>query len=107
MDLARDCYFLTKGFPKEELYGLSSQIRRAAVSIPANIAEGTGRTTRRDFANFLRIGQGSLRELETHLLLTVEVELVSPETVQPLLQQVGSVARLLNRLIQSMEKPVT
>ena len=107
MDLARDCYFLTKGFPKEELYGLSSQIRRAAVSIPANIAEGTGRTTQRDFANFLRIGQGSLRELETHLLLTVEVELVSPETVQPLLQQVESVARLLNRLIQSIEKPVT
>ena len=55
MDLATECYLLTKRFPREELYGISSQIRRAAVSIPANIAERTGRKTKKDYLNFLRI----------------------------------------------------
>ena len=103
MDLARDSYFLTKEFPKEELYGLTSQIRRAAVSIPANIAEGSGRSTRKDYVNFLRIAQGSLRELETYLLLVPEIGLVQSEAVEALLARVGSVARLLNRLIQAIE----
>ena len=103
MDLAKDSYFLTKKFPKEELYGLTSQIRRAAVSIPANIAEGSGRSTRKDYVNFLRIAQGSLRELETYLLLAPEIGLVQSEAVEALLARVGSVARLLNRLIQAIE----
>jgi four helix bundle protein len=102
MDLARDCYILTKNLPREELYGLTSQIRRAAVSVPANIAEGNGRGTRKDYVSFLRIAQGSLRELETHLILIVEVRLAQQDLVAPLLAQVGSVARLLNRLIQSL-----
>ena len=67
MTLAEHCYELTKQFPKEELYGLISQIRRAAVSIPANIAEGYGRDQTGNFIQFLRIAQGSSRELETHL----------------------------------------
>ena len=103
MNLARDCYFLTKPFPKEELYGLTNQIRRAAVSVPANIAEGNGRGTRKDYVSFLRIAQGSLRELETYLILIVEVQLAQQEMVAPLLVQVTSVARLLNRLIQSLQ----
>jgi four helix bundle protein len=109
MDLAKACYFLTKAFPREELYGLTSQIRRAAASIPANIAEGSGRTTKRDFVNFLRIAQGSLRELETYLLLSIEVELATPERIRPLLQRVESIAKLLNRLIQSLAsaRPIT
>jgi four helix bundle protein len=105
MDLAKSSYVLTKKFPREELYGLTSQIRRAAVSIPANIAEGSGRTTKKDFVNFLRIAQGSLRELETYLLLTTEMNLVIPEMTTSLLAQVESVGRLLNRLIQALTKP--
>lgn len=104
MDLARDSYLLTKKFPKEELYGLTSQMRRAAVSIPANIAEGSGRSTRKDYVNFLRIAQGSLRELETYLLLAPKMGLIPPEAVAALLAQLDSVAKLLNRLIQAIER---
>jgi four helix bundle protein len=105
MNLARDCYFLTKSLPKEDLYGLTSQLRRAAISVPANIAEGNGRKTRRDYVNFLRIAQGSLRELQTYLLFVAETHLIEQEMTEPLLLQVESVARLLNRLIQALESP--
>ncbi len=67
MDLAEICYLITREFPKEEMYTMTSQIRRAAASIPANIAEGYGREYRREYIQFLRIAQGSLKELETHL----------------------------------------
>ena len=69
MNLAEVCYKVTKTFPKEEIYGMTSQIRRAATSVPANIAEGYGREYRQEYIQFLRIAQGSLKELETHLLL--------------------------------------
>ncbi len=65
MDLAVECYGLTKGFPKEETFGLTSQIRRAAASIAANVAEGYGRDSPGQYVNFLRVAQGSLKELET------------------------------------------
>lgn len=103
MALARDCYLLTKNFPREELYGVTSQLRRAAVSVPANIAEGSGRKTARDYLQFLRIAQGSLREVETYLLLAPVISLTTREAVAPLLSQTASVAKLLNRLIQSLE----
>ena len=99
MALAKDCYLLTRTFPKEEMYGMTSQIRRAASSIPANIAEGSARGTAKDFASFLRIAQGSLRELETHLLLSAEVELTTGQNMEPLLTQINSISYLLVRLI--------
>lgn len=108
MRLAKDCYTLTRSLPREEMYGLSSQIRRAAISVPANIAEGNGRATRGAYLSFLRISQGSLRELETYLLFLIEAEMVLPERVNPVLQQLDSVARLLNRLMQALRSgPLT
>lgn len=80
MNLAEECYRLTKLFPDSEMYGMTSQIRRAAVSVPANIAEGYGREYRQEYIQFLRIAKGSLKELETHLILSARVELAKEET---------------------------
>ncbi|MGQ9614543.1 MAG: four helix bundle protein [Chloroflexus sp.] len=104
MNLAEMCYRLTATFPREELYGMTGQIRRAAVSVPANIAEGYGRENRGEYIQFLRISQGSLKELETHLLLVMRVGLGAEETVQPLLDQCDRVGRILRALIRSLRK---
>ncbi|WP_375328870.1 four helix bundle protein [Microcystis sp. BLCC-F210] len=103
VNLAESCYRLTKTFPKEELYGMTTQIRRASVSIAANIAEGYGRKTRGEYIQFLYIAQGSLKELETHWLISQRVELASPQSVNPILNQCESVGRLLLTLILSLE----
>ncbi|MBE9038247.1 four helix bundle protein [aff. Roholtiella sp. LEGE 12411] len=103
MNLAESCYKITKSFPKEEIYGMTSQIRRAVVSIPANIAEGYGRRTRGEYIQFLYIAQGSLKELETHLLLSIRVELASSQTVNTILKQCESVGKLLLLLIRALE----
>ena len=103
MTLAKECYLLTKSFPREEIYGLTSQIRRASISVPANIAEGSGRGSRKDYQQFLRIAQGSLREVETYLLLGVEIEITSPEQTDALLKQVESIGKLLRALIRSLD----
>ena len=77
MDLAEQCYLTTRTFPRDELFGMTSQIRRAAGSIPANIAEGQGRESTKEFLHFLSIARGSLREVETHLILCCRVGLLS------------------------------
>ena len=104
MALAEQAYVLTKGFPREEQFGMASQIRRAASSIPANIAEGwaRGRTTK--FLQFLRVAMGSLRELETHLLLSQRVGLASAEEIRPLLDSVEILSRQLLALQRSLQK---
>ena len=84
MSLAVECYRLTRTFPKEEMFGMTSQIRRAAVSIPANIAEGNGREQTGAYIQFLRISQGGLKELETHLLLSSQVNICSEPAAAPL-----------------------
>ncbi|MBD2730917.1 four helix bundle protein [Nostoc sp. FACHB-892] len=103
MNLAEACYFVTKSFPKEETYGMTSQIRRAAVSIPANIAEGYGRRSRGEYLQFLYIAQGSLKELETHLILSKRIKLAEIPTIDPVLAQCQLVGRLLQGLIRSLE----
>ena len=104
MALAEVCYQLTRGFPKEELYGMTSQIRRAAASVPANIAEAYGRENRGEYVQFLRVAQGSLKELETHLLLSQRVQLASGKTIEPVVAQCETVGKMLRALIRSLQK---
>jgi four helix bundle protein len=104
MVLAVACFRLTREFPREEMFGMSSQIRRSASSIAANIAEGYGRDQSRPFVQFLRVAQGSLKELETHLLLVERVELASGAQVAPLLSNCEAVGKMLRSLIRSLQK---
>ena len=103
MDLAEQCYQVTRTFPKEELFGLTSQIRRAAVSVPANIAEGHGRYHTKEFLNHLSIARGSLMEVETHLQLSQRIGLLSLQTVDGLLTLTDEISRMLSGLRQSLE----
>ncbi len=103
MELAVLCYQLARGFPKDELYGMTSQIRRASASVAANIAEGHGRDTRREFIQFLRVAQGSLKELETHVVLSQRVELSTPQRVAPVLEKCDALGKMLRALIRSLE----
>jgi len=103
MDLAEDCYVLTRGFPKEETYGMVSQIRRAGVSVAANIAEGYGRDSSGHYSSFLRNAQGSLKELETHLLISVRVGLLASLTADKALSSCERIGKMLGSLIRKIE----
>ena len=103
MTLAENCYRLTQRFPKSELFGLTSQIRRAVTSVPANIAEGHGRENTGSFIQFLRIAQGSLKELETHLLLSARVEIIRQPDIAPLLEKCESIGKRLRSLIRALQ----
>ena len=103
MELAKSRYALTSSFPKVAMLGMVCQIRRAATSIPANIAEGNGREHTKGYIQFLRIAQGSSKELETHLMLLKEVSISTPEAVSPLLSQADDVGRMLRALIRALQ----
>ena len=103
MALAAECYRRTKGFPPAETYGMASQIRRSAASIPANIAEGNGRESTKVYIQFLRIAQGSLKELETHVLLAQTVELMEGPDADFLIDRCDEIGRLLRALIRSLQ----
>ena len=103
MALAAACYVETRPFPRTEDYGMTSQIRRSAASIPANIAEGNGRENTGAYIHSLRIAQGSLKELETHVLLANTVELMSKTSADQLLVKCDEVGRLLRALIRSLQ----
>jgi four helix bundle protein len=103
MDLVVEVYQLSQSFPKEELYGLTSQIRRAAVSIPSNIAEGQGQGSDRGFSRFLSIAQGSLTELETQLMIAQRLEYLDDLTCQSTLDQCAEIGRMLNGLQRSVK----
>ncbi len=103
MTLAESCYRLTRQFPRDELFGLTSQIRRSASSIPANIAEGHGRENTGNFVQFLRISQGSLKELETHVILAERVGILAGPDSQPILSQCESLGKMLRALIRSLQ----
>ena len=97
--LTLSVYLETKSFPKDELFGLTSQIRRSSSSIGANIAEGCGRGTDQDFARFLQIAMGSASELECHLLLARDLSLISTEKHQLLETEVKGIKRMLAKFL--------
>ena len=101
-DFALAIYSLSSKFPDHELYGLVSQIRRAATSVPANIAEGWGRQSRRAFHSHLSIAHGSLAELETHIYLAQKLQYIDLKNQGLLLKQACEVGRLLNGLMRSL-----
>ena len=103
MRLAADVYQLSRIWPKDELYGLTSQARRAAVSVPANIAEGYGRDSTGSYTHFLKIARGSLKELETHLLLAEQVAVAPAGTCDASLREADELGRMLNALIRKVE----
>jgi four helix bundle protein len=102
VDFVVAVYEAAKGFPREELYGLTAQLKRAVVSIPSNIAEGQGRRTVKDFIHFLSIAYGSLREVETQLEIAARLAFVPASAVPPLLDRAGEVGRLINGLSRSL-----
>ncbi|MBI3355603.1 MAG: four helix bundle protein [Nitrospirae bacterium] len=105
MDLATQVYSLTMRFPKEELYGLASQIRRSAVSIPSNIAEGAARHSRKEYIQFLYVASGSIAELETQLILATRMGFASNDST---LSRIEEVRKMLLALLRSLKKkPIT
>lgn len=104
MQLVAQVYLLTKRFPREEMHGLTSQMRRAAISIPTNIAEGWGRGSKKEYIQFLRIARGSLLELETLLTIARTLRYLSQEDMQATLALVEEISRMLSGLIASLKR---
>ena len=107
MNLVVDCYRLASQFPKTEVYGLASQLQRAVVSVPANIAEGQGRSHTKEFLNHLSIAYGSLMEVETHLQIARRLHYLDDSTLDAMLEKTGELGRMLNGLIQSLTRKLT
>lgn len=104
MLLVKDIYALTKNYPKEEVYGLTSQTKRAAVSVPCNIAEGIGRNYKKDTIQFLHIARGSVYELETLLNIAVMVEIISEQQFASVSTKIEVCIKIINGLITYFEK---
>lgn len=103
--LSLSIYKITSKYPDDEKFGLTSQIRRAAVSIPSNIAEGYGRRTRADYIKFLHIAYGSCCELETQMLISIDLNYMNNEKGIEIMDNIKEVERMLKSLITSLEKP--
>lgn len=104
MDVTEDVYRLSARFPTEKKYGLTSQIRRSAISIPSNIAEGAGRNTDGEFRNFLGIASGSSNELLTQLILSRQLEIAPEKHVNPIIDQLIEVQKINYSLIKKFSK---
>ena len=104
LDLATSVYSVTKAFPKEEVYGLTSQMRRAAVSVPSNIAEGFNRRSNRDYGLFLYIALGSLGELETQTRIARNLEFMASSAAEALIKEIDEIQRMTRNLIKRLEE---
>ena len=102
IDLAEMSYRLSTGFPPSDRFGITSQLRRSAASVAANIAEGAARNSRKEFLQFLGVASGSLAETETHLILVQRLELAHEEQLIPLLSQTDRIGRMLTGLKRSL-----
>jgi four helix bundle protein len=105
MDLVIEVYRITRAFPQSELYGLTAQMRRAAASVPANIAEGNGRLFRKEYAHHVSIARGSIAELSTCLEISQRLRYVSPALVSDLLKLADDISRMLLMLVRALDKP--
>ena len=101
--LCLDIYKTTEGLPLDEKFALTSQIRRSAVSVPSNIAEGYGRKTTADYIRFLHIGYGSICELETQIMLSGDLNYIERDKVKGLLDNINEIERMLKALIKALE----
>ena len=104
IEMVTEIYKLTRNFPKEEIYGLTNQMRRAAVSVPSNIAEGAGRNSSKEFVQFLNFSTGSLSELETQLIIAYNLEYINNEQKQSMDILFTNIFKMLSGLIQSIKK---
>jgi four helix bundle protein len=104
VDFVIEVYKATENFPKEERFGLTSQLRRASVSIPANIAEGAGRKSEKEFLNFLSIAQGSTSEVETELLIAFRLEYLDKNKYNSLLESLDDIGRMLTGFSNHLKK---
>jgi four helix bundle protein len=104
MDLVTTVYLASQRFSKEEIFGLTSQTRRAAVSVPSNIAEGHARTSKKEYQYFLSNARGSLAELETQLTIAHQLAYIDETGINQLLERLGEVGRILNGLLASLKK---
>jgi len=102
--LSNEIYSLSRAFPKDEMYGLTNQIRRCAVSIPSNIAEGCGRQTTKDTIHFLHISRGSLYELETQCFIALDQDYLAKEKFNQIFESIPALKRLLNGFINYYKK---
>jgi four helix bundle protein len=100
MDLVEDVYRITKKLPKDELYGLISQLRRSVVSIPSNIAEGNSRQTKKEYIQFLHIARGSKAEVETQLEICVRLKYIELKEINKAISLCDEIGRILNTLIR-------
>jgi four helix bundle protein len=104
VDLVDDLYAVTRKYPKDELFGLISQIRRAAVSIPTNIAEGWGRKSTKNYIQFIRISVGSLYELETLLTISKNQKFIDQKEKTSLSEKIDALGKMLNAILKKLEK---
>ena len=104
LDFVTKIYKVTTKFPNEEKFGLVSQMRRAAVSIPSNIAEGAARNSKKEFINFLHIAQGSASELETQIYISANLSFISKDQTDPLLQELEEISKMIIGLQKSLRK---